>query len=74
MVNPASGATFCHCHLDQLHGFGKKFNSLRGAVAQIINIAHTHLYLIFQYCLDETISQYTGAPACFFVNFKLFHQ
>jgi len=28
------------------------------AVAQI-NIAHTHNYLRFQYCLDETISLYS---------------
>ena len=28
-------------------------NSLRGAVEQI-NIANTHIYLRFQYCLDET--------------------
>ena len=25
----------------------------------------THIFLHFQYCLDKTISQYKGAPACF---------
>ena len=41
----------------------KKFMSLRGAVANF-NIAQTHIYLRFQYCLDKTISQYKVAPAC----------
>ena len=36
----------------------------RGAVANF-NIAQTHIYLRFQYCLDKNISQYKGAPACF---------
>jgi len=38
----------------------RTFYSLRGAVAHF-NIAHTHIYLHFQYCLDETISLYKGA-------------
>ena len=39
-------------------------NSLLRAVAQI-NIAHTHIYLFFQYCLEETTSQYKGVHDCF---------
>ena len=33
----------------------KKLNSLRATVANF-NIAQTHMYLHFQYCLDKTIS------------------
>ena len=49
--------------------YGNKYytcniNSLRGAVAHFY-IAQTHIYLRFPYCLNETISQYKGAPACF---------
>ena len=50
----------------------RDINSLRGA-DEHFNIAQTHIYgyLYFQYCLDETISQYKGAPACFMVNCEL---
>ena len=44
-------------------------NSLRGAVAQI-NIAHTQISLRFQYCLDESISQYKGDHDCFLLIVK----
>ena len=37
--------------------------SLREAVA-LINIAQSHIFLRFQYCLDESISWNQAAPAC----------
>ena len=53
-----------HINMAEKYYF-RNINSLRVSVVHF-NIAQTHIFLSFQYCLNETIylPQYKGAPVC----------